>query len=194
MPKIKSAKNAAPKRIGQPVELQTWLVEMETTKDKDGNPVTRRKNLSDTLYDEIKDGKITKDKDGKVTSIVSPSFTLTVEVAKRRIPANKDGQPYEMEYASLLPNVIEACALLVGGNTDVTVEKDKDGNEKELPSVTKYFRQGYGMLARNNASAQIASAVEGPDKAFEQAVKALMKAKGWSEDKAREKAKLMMED
>jgi hypothetical protein len=187
MPKIKSAKNSVPNRIGKTVDLREWLNETETIKDKDGKETTRRKNVSDTIFDEIKDGKENKDKDGRVTSIVSPSFTLSVEIAKRRIPANKDGKPYEMEYASLLPNVIEACALLVGGNTDTTVTKDKDGNESEQPSVTKYFRQGYGMLARNNASAKIATEVEGPAKGIEQAIKGLMKSKGWTYEKAKAK-------
>lgn len=193
MPKIKSGKNAVAKSIGPKVNLRDWLNETETV-TVDGKEVERRKNLSDTLYAEIAEGKETKDKDGRVIGIHSEQFDLTIEVAKRRIPATKDGQPYEMEYAWLAPRTNEACGLLVGGNLDLTFTKDKDGSESEQPSVTKYFRQGHGMLSRNNASAKIASEVEGPGKAFEQAVKALMKAKGWSEDKAREKAKLMMSD
>lgn len=195
MPAIKSAKNNEPTRIGKAINLKDWLVETETIKAKDGTETINRKNLSDTVYEQIKDGTEEADKDGRVIKIASEQFTLTIEVAKRRIPATKDGKPYEMEYGNLLPNTVEAASLLVGGNLDITTKVDEKTKEvEELPSVTKYFRQGFGMLARNSASARIATDVEGPDKAMEQAVKALMKAKGWSEEKAREKAKLMMSD
>ena len=131
----------------------------------------------------------------RIMSITSPNFTLAIEIAKRRIPANKkDGKPYEMEYASLLPNVIEACAQLVEGNTDITFTKDKDGKETEAPSVTKYFRQGFGMLARNNASAEIAREVEGPAKGIEQAIKGLMRSRGWTYEKAKAKLAAMDAD
>ena len=190
MPKIKSGKNSTPELIGERVNLRSWLD--ETEKDKDGNDV--RKNVPESVYALIKDGTETKDDKGKVIKIVSDAYTLTVETAKRRIPATKDGKPYEMEYANLLPNTAEAALPLVDNNLDVTIVKTDKGEDDEKPSVIKYFRQGYGMLARNNASARIAAKVEGPEKALEQAVKALIKAKGWSEEKARAKAKLMMSD
>ena len=200
MPKIKSAKNDVPNKIGKQVNLLDWLSETETVKDSAGNETQRLKNVAEEIANELLSDKATRTMGDKATgnedrvmSIVSPSFTLTVETAKRRIPV-KNGTPYEMEYASLLPNVIEAAALLVGGNMDVTIEKDKDGKDEEKQSVTKYFRQGWGMLARNNASAKIATEVEGPAKGIEQAIKGLMRSKGWSYEKAKARLAMLNED
>lgn len=189
MPKMKTAKNAQPARIGEPIDLKAWIV--ETEKDKDGKDVYKNVKKSE-IMDSLKNGK-EETKDGRIVRIVSDMFTLNIELAKRRIPATKDGKPYEMEYANLLPNTVEAAALLVDGNADVTYKKDEKGKEtdEELPSIVRYFKQGYGMLARNNASSRIATVVEGPDKALEQAIKSLMKAKGWSREKAEAKAKIM---
>ena len=170
-------------RVGNPIDLRAWMAETTT---KDGKEV--RKNLSEEAYASLSKGKETKDKDGRITEIRSDEFTLTLEVAKRKVPATKDGKLYEAEYASLLPLTGEAATTLVDGNLDTKV--DKDGNE--LPSVVKYFRQGYGMLARNSAGAAIATLIEGPDKAREQAIKNLMKAKGWDYDKAKAKVELLM--
>lgn len=177
-------KNAqAATRVGNPIDLKAWMA--ETHKNKDGQEV--RKNLSDAAFASLSKGKETS-KDGRVTEIRSDDYTLTIEVAKRKVPATKDGKLYEAEYASLLPLTGEAATTLVDGNLDTTV--DKDGSE--LPSVVKYFRQGYGMLARNSAGAAIATLIEGPDKAREQAIKNLMKAKGWDYDKAKAKVELLM--
>lgn len=176
---------AAATRVGNPIDLRAWMDEMH--KDKDGKE--KRKNLSEVAYESLtKHGKETKDKDGRITAIASQDYSLTLEIAKRKVPATKDGKLYEAEYASLLPLTGEAATTLVDGNLDTTV--DKDGNE--LPSVVKYFRQGYGMLARNSAGAAIATLIEGPDKAREQAIKNLMKAKGWDYDKAKAKVELLM--
>ena len=187
MPKLKSAKNNEPTRVGVPVDLEAWLTETETIKAKDGTETTVRKNLSDSVYADIKDGERTKDKDGRVIAIVSKEYKLNIKLANRKIAVGKEKKLFDKEYAELLANVGEACAMLVGGNVDITVTKDKDGKETEQPSVTKYFNQGFGMLARNNASASIAAEVEGPAKGTEQAIKGLMRSKGWSYEKAKQR-------
>lgn len=176
-------KNTDAKRLGENVNLIDWL----NRKDKDGNLLTDGKIVAELLK-----GKQTKG-DGKnsdrVMSITSDNWTLTVEVAKRKVPATKDGVLYEQEYASLLPLTAEAATDLMGGKLDVSYKDDA-----EVPSVIKYFRQGYGMLARNSAGANIASQIEGPAKGREAAINKLIKLKGWDRAKAEKKYDAMMAD
>lgn len=179
-------KTAVAKRVGESVDLRAWLA--ETEKDKDGKDV--RKNTTDAIATELLAGTEGKDDKGRVTSLSSDNWTLTIELAKRKVPATKDGVLYEQEYASLLPLTADAAVTLMDGNLDVT----KDDKGVETPSVLKYFRQGYGMLARNNAGAAIASLIEGPEKARERTILSLMKAKGWTREKAEAKYALLMED
>lgn len=175
-----SGSNAdAPKatRIGESVNLIEWAKDAENIKDE-------------SIRKEVLAGEQKKDDAGRVTSLTSENWTLTLEVAKRKVPATKEGKLYEMEYAALLPRTASAAVTVVENNLDVTL--DKDGNE--LPSVLKYFRQGFGMLARNNAGASIASQVEGPEKARERTIVNLMKHRGWSREKAEQKYELLMAD
>ena len=173
-------------RLGGDVNLMAFISETETLKDG----TVKRKNMTDKVAAELEAGEVTKDDKGRIIAIKSPNYTLTVEVAKRKVPATKDGKLYEAEYASLLPLTAEAATDLMDGKLDVTI--DKDGNES--PSVVKYFRQGYGMLARNSAGAAIAAKIEGPEKAREAAITKLIKLKGWDRAKAEKKYDAMMAD
>jgi hypothetical protein len=199
-------------RKGEPIDLLTWLDETETRKDKDGNETTVRKNgVPDNAAEELKavadktlevteDAEksvgVVKDDKGRIVKIRSKNWTLTIELAKRRVPATKDGKPYDMEYGNLAANTSDAMLQLMGGNFDETFEVNpKTKKIEEADSVAKYFRQGYGMLARNAASSRIATLVEGPEKGLEQAIKALMKMRpDWSIEKATAKAKEAMSE
>jgi hypothetical protein len=173
--KVSGKNKDAAERRGEPIDLLAWL--------KDGS------NQESDVVNELLKGERTM-KDGRLVSIVSENWTLAIEVAKRKVPTTKEGKLYEMEYAALLPRTASAAVMVVENNLDQTF--DKDGNE--LPSVLKYFRQGYGMLARNAAGAAIAAQVEGPEKAKERTILSFMKHKGWSRDKAEAKYALLMED
>lgn len=182
-----------PTAIGEPVDLEAWLVETEE-RDVDGAKVEARKNLTDAQYEALKDGKRITDKDGKVLAIQSADWNLTIELSKRRIPT-ANGTLYGLEYGNLTPRTIDAALALVNNVTDETYTTDeKTKKEEEVDSIVKFFRQAWGMKSRNDASMRIASLVEGPEKALEQAIKAIMKARGFSREKATERAKAAMED
>ncbi len=172
--KVSGKNKDAAERRGEPIDLLAWI--RAEVKDAD-------------VAKELSAGERTE-KEGRLVSIVSENWTLAIEVAKRKVPTTKEGKLYEMEYAALLPRTASAAVTVVENNLDQTF--DKDGNE--LPSVLKYFRQGYGMLARNAAGAAIAAQVEGPEKAKERTILSFMKHKGWSREKAEQKYALLMED
>jgi hypothetical protein len=169
--KEKPAEGKEVKRVGDDVDLLAWLEENV----KDGE--TRK---------ELRAGEQKKDKDGRVVRIDSPSWSLEVGLAKRKV----NSAYYEKEFADLLPKTALVAGPLVDDNLDYTV--DDKGNE--LPSVMKYFRQSFSMLARNAAGASIAAQVEGPEKARERTIVNLMKHKGWSREKAEAKYELLMAD
>ena len=192
MPKLKFKKDEAPPTQVpgfEPVNILEWLGQTETTKDKDGNDVTTLANISQAVANELEDATEIKDEAGRVIGLKSDNIVAEILSANTKI----DNVTYTDEYVGLRAITAEGMSLLLDGKMDVTFEGE--GSEaREVPSVAKYFNQGFGILGRNAAAARIRTKVEGPDKALEAAARDLARAKGWTFDKALAKIKAMAED
>ena len=138
----------------------------------------------------------------RVMVIRGKDIEARIEIASAKI----DEKTYRDEYVTLFARTLKGTQILMEdiGSVSYADTFDKNGNpekiyqiptgsvnEKELPSVAKYFNQGFGILARNSAAARVRSKVEGPDKALQSAARDLMRARGWSFEKAYAKIKLM---
>lgn len=150
-----------------PVDLTAWKGDSDT-------PEAIRNHFANAQ---------TVTENGRIVALVTPSLRADIALAKVGV----EDSDYDAEYVALSALTVEGAALLMSDVVDVTY-KDTDDGKKELPSVMKYFNQGFGILARNACAARIRTAVEGPDKALIQAAKALARAKGWTGDEGLAKA------
>lgn len=142
----------------QPVDLNAWLAE------KDNAHVAEL----------LKDGENVTDKDGRVIGRVGAHARVDIQRANTKVAEKK----FDAEYVAVSAITMEGASILMGGIVDETFKGEGD-DKREVPSVIKYFNQGFGILARNACAARIRVNAEGPDKALLQAAKQLAKAKGW---------------
>lgn len=218
MPKILLKEDEKAEFKGEPVDIRAWLskprmVKTDKTNEK-GEPVFEPatdgnlyENVSNAVAEELKSATEVLardiDKDSvtpdRVVALKTDNLVAQILTAQTRVKADKDekeGKLYSTEYVNLGARTVAGSLIIMDGIADTeqyASDKDKaEGNE--LPSVAKYFNQGYGILARNAAAARIRTLVEGPDKALEAAARDLARAKGWSIEKARAKVALMAAD
>lgn len=119
----------------------------------------------------------------RVIGLVGKDIRADIQLAKTSV----EDKAYESEYVALSAITLEGASVLMSGVVDETFKGEGD-EKKEVPSVVKYFNQGFGILARNACAARVRVAVEGPDKALTQAAKALARAKGWTGEEGFQKA------
>lgn len=169
-------------RMVQVSSIREWLDE----KNDKGELV----NVTPAVHAALANGTESKDESGRVVAIDGSGIRASIEVANTKVEVSKDGKAetrkYDGEYVALSALTVEGALLLMADVADITVKDDK-----EIPSVAKYFNQGFGILARNAAAARIRSKVEGPDKALISAAKDLARAKGWTFEKAFARVKAM---
>lgn len=215
------SKEAEPTVKGDKVDLLKFLQAErgENVKQEDGTekfvPKPDEKtgekfeNITNALAEELAKGTLKTvggdgpDKD-RVIAVETDNLVAEVRMVNltQKIEGQKDGTKYAMEYVGFRAKTILGAMVLAGGKDDQTFEtndkgeviKDEEGDAKELPSVTKYFNDGFKVLSNNAARARLTAILEGPDKAIERAAENLAKAKGWSIEKARAKVKAMLED
>lgn len=200
-----------PIRKGESVDLKAYL--FAERKDKDGNVKPDEKtgekyeNISNALAEALNGATEVYSGEGdakRLVALETPDVVSEIRLVnlKQKVEGSKDDQRFDMEYVGHRAKTVLGCMILAGGKDDQSfatndkgeVITDDEGNKSEVPSVTKYFNDGFKVLSNNAARARLTAVLEGPDKAIERAIEQLMKAKGWSREKATAKVKAMMED
>jgi hypothetical protein len=187
------AKEQEPTIKGDSVDLKAFL---NATREKpDEKTGEKFENISNALSEALANGTEVKDDNGRLIAIETPDIVAEVRQVNltQKIEGQKEGTQYAMEYVGFRAKTVLGAMVLAGGKDDQTFEGEGD-ERREVPSVVKYFNDGFKVLSNNAARARLTAILEGPDKALERAAEQLAKAKGWSIEKARERVKAMLED
>jgi hypothetical protein len=187
------AKEAEAIRKGAAVDLKAFIEEKREKPSEDGELYA---NVSNVLHDALANATEVKDKDGRVTALETPDIVAQISLSriKQKTEGSTEDSTYEMEYVEFLAKTATGRLILVPGNNDDLTYEGEGDDRTEVPSVTRYFNQGFKVLAANAARARLVGILEGPDKAMLKAAENLAKAKGWTVEKAMQKVKAMMED
>lgn len=162
-------------RKGENINIREWL----SAKDAEGN----LKNVSPAVFALFEKSEDEKDESGRVIRVVAP--TVAAYVADASLKDEKKGIKYAQEFVALEALTIEGANTLMDGLMDV--QPVPEGKTRAPGSVCSYFSQAYAQTFRNNATAQLRTAIEGPEKQMDKAVALLVKALGISEADARKR-------
>lgn len=211
----RNAKEVTPERRGKAVDLKAFLEEKRG--DYEVNKETGEKtfvekpskegeiyaNVSNVLHDAFENAKEVKvEGSDRVMGLETPDILAQISTIKiKQKTEGSEEKFYDMEYVEFLAKTATGRLILVPGNNDditfVDVVDDNGkptGEKEEVASVTRYFNQGFKVLAANAARARLVADIEGPDKALQKSAENLAKARGWTVEKAMAKIKAMAED
>lgn len=168
-----------PTVVGSPVDMAAWKAEFLKVAENE-KQTEIQKYLSENAGTEI------KDEAGRVVGLQTEHINSTIELAKLKL----DEKPYSMEFVSNTARTAYGRLLLCNGVDDLTVTGEGD-EQREVPSVTKYFNTAFSQNARNAAAARVRTIVEGPEKALGAAAKKLAQVWGISVEAAAAKIAAM---
>jgi hypothetical protein len=186
------AKDSEPTIKGAQADLKAYVNEGRKEVGEDGDKFA---NVSNALNEALANGKEITDKDGRVIAIETDDLVAEVRQVNltQKLEGSKDDSKFAMEYIGFRAKTVLGAMVLAGGKDDQAFEGEGE-DKREVPSVVKYFNDGFKVLSNNAARARLVGILEGPEKAIEKAAENLAKAKGWSIEKARERVKLMLAD